>query len=383
MTLISQFKYKNTDAIFMFADGLISSDAPEEGNFIMPGVGRVGRPQTIHKLYLHSMEQKLNVLGKDLAYSYAGSYDLGARFGNDLHTLYTDPEFNFEKLVEFCDSWSEALTDEEKHEVALLCTYHDDDEYRTWNYEMKNADGYKHYSLLRIEGSGIKNFQKVVDEDSNVIENDDHAFGHAMNLVNKFYHDDLFVQSNYNQSFGGFYELATCSQEGIEKVTDIFVSTIHIDARRLADGFAIPITFLKQDHIDNVTVLRDLKKVNESLPDGTDMRASGHIYLPTIDAFKEKAVETAQKILSEGQFYNSELIGDLKAKHTLIMLELVDETHVLKIPLYYRRANRNTPMAVTNVDGEISIFLETELLQTIERNIDTHIDRENKCLRDA
>ena len=102
MTLSALFKYKNTESIFMLADGLLSSDQPDHGNFIMPGAGGVGRPRSDHGMYLNSLEQNLNVLGRDLAFAYAGDHALGARFGELL-----------ERMLPFWeDSYIEALSKE-------------------------------------------------------------------------------------------------------------------------------------------------------------------------------------------------------------------------------------------------------------------------------
>lgn len=381
MTFIACFKYKNTDSIFLLADGLLSTEDADQGTFIMPGKGKVGRPKSDLGYYMDSLEQKLNVLGPDLAFAYAGDRDLGARFGEDLHDLYSSPGFSFSALKDFCDKWPDGLAPEEKSEVSLLCICREDDTYQTWSYEMKQADGYKHFSKLLVSGSGVNNFQDTIDQESDVIDSDDKAMGHAMNILNKFYHDDLFVGKNYAQSFGGFYELAACTQEGITKVTDIFISTIHVDVRQLDRGIALPLTFLKYDTLGDATVLRELKAHQSPDSDNPDFENSGHIYFPLVSARQKAAWTEVQNLQAEGSFFDSQLIGDLKSKHTVVMLEIVDEEFQIKIPLYWRKSGRDSPIQMTLKDGKVEAFLSNELLEAIYRNIETNIDTENKCLK--
>lgn len=342
----------------------------------MPGIGKVGRPKSKYGYYFHSIEQKLNILGPDLAFVWSGDRDLAERFGIELNNLYNTDNFSFQKLELHLNEWPNTLNDKERDEIDLMSVFRSDDQYKAWNHGGHNLDGYSIFSKLWIAGSGSDNFLKTMEIEKGKILNDSDALGNAMNILNKFYHDDLFIRNNYAEAFGGFYELATLSQNGIEKISDILITSFHIDARQLDKGIGMPITFLKYDVIDKVTIVRELK--GSGTESNVDFKNVGHAYFPIIPELRESSLKTFSKVAKEQKFFDSKYIGDLKAKHTIIMLRFVDETHELKIPLYYRKSKRNTPVELSLVDGQVEMFLSQHILDTINQNIDKNIDKKNK-----
>lgn len=379
MTLAAQFTYKHNKSIFMLGDGLISSEIEPSGNFIMPGSGKLSHPRSRHG-YFVGLEQKLNVLGKDLAFVWSARRDLALRFATELLEIYEDDSYQFDMLKSFLDRWTATLPPKDRDEIKLIVVAWVDGTYMTWRYGLKEIKGYKHFDSLLIAGTGTLNFLDTIGQESGNIETDDQAIGQAMNVLNKFYHDDLFIKSNYSDAFGGFYELAECSQSGIEKLSDVFITTLHIDAKQLDRGFAVPLKFLKYDTLDGLSVLREVRATGDE--NAPDLKNFGHACLPIIPKYREKAMKVFERLQTEGNCFESKIIGDMKAKYTLIMLELVDGESVRKIPLYYRRPNRNSPLSLSLEDGQAALFFATELIEEINSVIEKYIDKDDSRLKE-
>lgn len=384
LTLIAVFSYKEVDSLFMLGDGLISNEFESPGNFIMPGSGPIGRPRSKTGNYLEAIEQKVNVIDGDLAFVWSGRRKIAGEFGDLLHSLFHSDDWSFESLVTFSKNWEESLPEEHKDEISIICAARFDGRYKLYNYGAEVFNSYNKFSKLLISGSGRDAFLDWAAEEEGDITNFDQALGNAMLLLTKLYHYDIFDKVTYREEFGGMFELANCSVDGIVKISDIFIATIDIDATQFATrGVAIPLTFFKYDTLENLTILREVKgTVNPDNRENPNMKNIGHAYFPIVSCQRDESIPALHGLIEEGSAYDSKYIGDLRATHVLLMLKLFDDEHVLRIALYFRKPGRDSDVRLELVDGDTRLWLSNSVLESINRNVDKNVNLETGKLKD-
>ena len=387
MTAIALVTHAKSEYTAMLADSLITNSIQVRGDIRLFGRGRVKPPKTDRGDYFEYFEQKLNILGPDLAFCWSGERWLALDFAIKLDGIYTSDYYSVNEIELFFETWVNGLSLEVRPLIAIICIAASEGRNVQLIHNVPEFGPFDQFSRARVSGSGWKivlgnlsdsRFEAVTVPDSKHL---------MMNVLCGMYYDDIVRVDHQGDGVGGFFELADIEYGKIRKLSDILFTTISIDARDPKQIWMIRNFGLKQDSYEGMTIIREFYVDYQSGKPPVQMATHiAHSIVPRIaNATFPRGVEILNQTATDvpKYFFDACPAGDFDATHSLVQLTIHDGKNQFEIPIYQYSESRNPLLRVIYANGKPEFVVSQKLRETVLRIAEKAIDKKHGCLRNV